>query len=63
MKKSCKPLLNFDKQPETTLGCNKFFQRQDIWREDYQKVFKKLTFHNSTPQFIFLIMLARMSCK
>ena len=36
-------LFYFGKQPKTTIACNKFFWKQYILKEDYEKPIKKLT--------------------
>ena len=42
-KASPRPLFYFGKQPKTAIACKKFFSKQDILKEDYQKLLKKLT--------------------
>ena len=42
-KASPRPLFYFGKQPKTATACKKFFWKQDILKEDYQKPLKKQT--------------------
>ena len=42
-KANSRPLFNFGNQPKTGTACREFFYKSDIWKENYQKVLKKLT--------------------
>ena len=42
-KASPRPLYNFGKWPKTAIACKKFFKKQDILEEDYQKASKRVT--------------------
>ena len=49
-KASPRPLYNFGKQPKTAIACKKFFEKQNISKEDYQKALKRVTlFFLSNP--------------
>ena len=40
-KASPRPIFYFGKQLKTVIACKKFFLKQDILKEDYQKPLKK----------------------
>ena len=59
-KASPRPLFNFGKLPQKALTCKKFFQKQDILKEDYQKALKIVS---TTFLLVCFVCLKESTCE